>query len=129
MKFLVIDDSSTMRRIVINSLARVGYSSYVEATDGADALTKFDASIDVVISDWNMPTMSGIEFAKALRLRDDGKDVPLLMVTTRASRDDIIAASLAGVSGYILKPFTPEVFKERITKLIEAIGASPETPS
>jgi len=121
MKFLVIDDSSTMRRIVTNSLQRCGYTSFVEATDGADALKKFDETIDFVVSDWNMPTMSGLEFARALRARPEAARVPLLMITTRATKEDILTAAQAGVTGYILKPFTPDVFKEKITALVTAL--------
>ena len=120
MKFLVVDDSATMRRIVVNSLLRIGFNETVEAADGVDALAKFDDSINFVITDWNMPNMSGTEFTKALRLRDDGKDVPVLMVTARSVRDDILVAMEAGVNNYIVKPFTPQVLKEKIDALLPA---------
>ena len=81
MKFLVVDDSATMRRIVINSLQRIGYHDTIEAEDGQDALAKFDSSVSMVITDWNMPNMTGTEFTKVLRSRDDGRHVPILMVT------------------------------------------------
>ena len=120
MKFLVADDSATMRRIVVNSLNRLGYPDCVEAVDGRDALEKFDASIRMVITDWNMPNMSGTELARALRARADGRQVPILMVTARGVREDIMAALEAGVSNYIVKPFTPQVLKEKIDALLEA---------
>lgn len=121
MKFLVVDDSATMRRIVVNSLQRIGFNEYVEAADGVEALQKFDPSIRFVITDWNMPNMSGTELAKALRSRDDsGKTVPVLMVTARSVRDDILVAMEAGVNNYIVKPFTPQVLKEKIDALLPA---------
>ncbi|MEO7363594.1 MAG: response regulator [Gemmatimonadaceae bacterium] len=120
MKFLVVDDSATMRRIVVNSLQRIGFNETVEAADGVDALAKYDGSISFVITDWNMPNMSGTEFTKALRLRPDGKDVPVLMVTARSVRDDILVAMEAGVNNYIVKPFTPQVLKEKIDALLTA---------
>ena len=121
MKFLVVDDSATMRRIVVNSLQRIGFNEYVEAADGVEALMKFDQSIHFVITDWNMPNMSGTELAKALRSRDDaGKTVPVLMVTARSVRDDILVAMEAGVNNYIVKPFTPQVLKEKIDALLPA---------
>lgn len=124
MKFLVIDDSATMRRIVINSLQRIGFTETVEAGDGAEALAAYDASISFVITDWNMPNMSGVDFTRALRARPDGKDVPILMVTTRSVREDIIAAIEAGVNNYIVKPFTPQVLKEKIDQLLTTAGAA-----
>lgn len=120
MKFLVVDDSATMRRIVVNSLQRIGFSDTVEAADGVEALAKFDDSINFVITDWNMPNMSGTEFTKALRLRGNGKDVPVLMVTARSVRDDILVAMEAGVNNYIVKPFTPAVLKEKIDAILPA---------
>jgi two-component system, chemotaxis family, chemotaxis protein CheY len=118
MKFLVVDDSATMRRIVINSLQRIGFTEVVEAGDGREALDQFDASVKFVITDWNMPDMNGIDLARSLRARDDGKNVPILMVTTRSVREDIVAAVEAGVNNYIVKPFTPQVFKEKIDQLL-----------
>ena len=120
MKFLVVDDSATMRRIVINSLQRIGISDIVEAADGADALTKFGPHIGFVITDWNMPNMGGVDLARALRARDDGKTIPILMVTARSVREDIITAMESGVNNYIVKPFTPQILKEKIDALIGA---------
>ena len=123
MRFLVVDDSATMRRIIVNSLQRIGFADCVEAGDGQEAIGKFDASIGFVITDWNMPNMSGIDFARALRARADGRSVPILMVTTRSVRDDIVAAIEAGVSNYIVKPFTPQVLKEKIDAVLSGAGA------
>ena len=118
MKFLVVDDSATMRRIVVNSLSRIGFDQCIEAGDGAEALDSFDGSVDFVITDWNMPNMSGLDFVKSLRARDDGKKVPILMVTTRSVREDIVLAAQAGVNNYIVKPFTPQVLKDKIDQIL-----------
>ena len=123
MKFLVVDDSATMRRIVINALQRIGFSDTVEAGDGQEALAKFDSSIQFVITDWNMPNMSGTEFTKVLRSRPDGANVPVLMVTARSVKEDILTAMEAGVNNYIVKPFTPQVLKEKIDALLPAAAA------
>ena len=123
-KFLVVDDSATMRRIVINSLQRIGISDIVEAADGADALAKFGPQIGFVITDWNMPNMGGVDLARALRARDDGKQIPILMVTARSVREDIITAMESGVNNYIVKPFTPQILKEKIDALVGAAAAS-----
>ena len=124
MKFLVVDDSVTMRRIMINALQRIGYTDAVEADDGAQALARFDASIGFIITDWNMPVMSGLEFARAVRAHPAGQSVPILMVTTRGAREDIVTAVEAGVNNYILKPFTPSVLKEKIDRLLATMGAA-----
>lgn len=118
MKFLVVDDSSTMRRIVVNSLQRIGFGETVEAGDGQEALARFDESVKFVITDWNMPNMTGTELARALRAR--GEQVPILMVTARSVREDIIEAMEAGVNNYIVKPFTPQILKEKIDALLAA---------
>lgn len=123
MKFLVVDDSATMRRIVINSLQRIGYTNTIEAEDGADALAKFDGSVSFVITDWNMPNMSGTEFTKALRSRADGANVPVLMITSRSVRDDILTAMEAGVNNYVVKPFTPGTLKDKIEAILPAAAA------
>ena len=124
MKFLVVDDSATMRRILVNSLQRIGFAECVEAEDGRQALEKFDASIGFVVTDWNMPNMSGLDFARALRATPDGKTVPILMVTTRSVREDIVAAVEAGVNSYIVKPFTPQVLKEKIDQILAGAGSA-----
>src|SRR5580658_5031868 len=119
MRFLVVDDSVTMRRIILNTLQGIGITDVVEAGDGQQALERFHPGIGFVITDWNMPVMGGVEFARQLRARPDGQTVPILMVTTRSSREDIIAAVEAGVNNYILKPFTPQVLKEKIDLLLQ----------
>lgn len=124
MKFLIIDDSATMRRIVVNSLQRIGVTDVVEASDGREALNKFDSSIGFIITDWNMPNMAGVDFARAIRARDDGKSVPILMMTTRSLREDIITALESGVNNYVVKPFTPQVLKEKIDALLTAGAAA-----
>jgi two-component system, chemotaxis family, chemotaxis protein CheY len=118
MKFLVVDDSATMRRIVVNSLKRIGFEICVEAEDGREALDTFDGSIDFVITDWNMPNMGGLDFVKALRGTADGASVPILMVTTRSVREDIVQAAQAGVNNYVVKPFTPQVLREKIDAVL-----------
>lgn len=110
-----------MRRILINSLERIGYTSCVEAGDGVEALAKYDASIQFVITDWNMPTMSGVEFARKLRERSN---VPILMVATRNVREDIMQAIEAGVNNYVVKPFTPQVLKEKIDSVVAGMATA-----
>lgn len=124
MKFLVVDDSATMRRILVNSLQRIGYADCVEAADGQEAVSRFDSSIRFVITDWNMPNMSGLELARALRATPDGKSVPILMVTTRSVKEDIMAAIEAGVNNYIVKPFTPQLLKEKIESVLHGQPAA-----
>src|SRR5580692_13126728 len=124
MKFLIIDDSATMRRIVVNSLQRIGVTDVLEAGDGREALNKFDSSVGFIITDWNMPNMAGVDFARAIRARDDGKSVPILMMTTRSLREDIITALESGVNNYVVKPFTPQVLKEKIDALLTAGAAA-----
>ena len=122
MRFLIVDDSATMRRIIVNSLQRIGFTEYVEAADGEEALARFDNTIACIISDWNMPNMSGIDFVRELRARPDGTQVPIIMVTTRSVREDIIDAAQAGVNNYIVKPFTPQVLRDKIEHVMSASG-------
>jgi len=120
MKFLVVDDSPTMRRIVANSLQTLGVNSIVEAEDGKDAITKLDAeTFDFIITDWNMPNMNGLELTKFIR-NDVGKygEIPILMVTTRGLKQDVIEALQAKVNNYVIKPFTPPVLKEKIDAVL-----------
>jgi two-component system, chemotaxis family, chemotaxis protein CheY len=124
MKFLVVDDSATMRRIVVNSLKRIGFDDCIEAGDGTEALDAFDPTVEFVITDWNMPNMGGLDFVRALRARADGADVPILMVTTRSVREDIVQAAQAGVNNYVVKPFTPQVLKEKIDQVFAAVGTA-----
>lgn len=124
MKCLVVDDSATMRRIVVNALKSIGYDNVVEAADGSDALQKCDASIELVITDWNMPVMGGLELVKGLRTNPAHARTPVLMVTTRSVKEDILQAVEAGVSSYILKPFTPQVLKEKIDHVLSVTPGS-----
>jgi len=124
MKCLVVDDSATMRRIVVNALKSIGYSDVVEAGDGGEALGVCDASIELVITDWNMPVMGGLEFVKRLRSDAQHAKTPILMVTTRSVKEDIMQAVEAGVSSYILKPFTPQVLKEKLDQILSPSGSA-----
>ncbi|MDP4173459.1 MAG: response regulator [Bacteroidota bacterium] len=120
LKFLVVDDSVTMRRIVANSLKNLGYDNIIEAVDGKDALAKLaaDPAINFVITDWNMPVFTGLELTKSLRSDEKYAKIPILMVTTRGVKEDIIEALQAKVSNYIIKPFTPQVLKEKIDQIL-----------
>jgi two-component system chemotaxis response regulator CheY len=122
MKLLLVDDSATMRRILVNALKSLGYHDLVEAGDGKEALEKFTPDIGMVITDWNMPVMGGLDFVRAVRADASKSHLPVLMVTTRSAESDILEAASAGVSGYILKPFTPPVLKEKIDQLLAAAG-------
>ncbi len=119
MKFLVVDDSPTMRRIVINALHSFGYNDVAEASDGQDALAiLYTEKIDFVITDWNMPNMNGLELTKAIRNDATFGNLPVLMVTTRGIKEDIVQALQAKVNNYIVKPFTPAVLKEKIQAIV-----------
>ena len=121
-KILVVDDFATMRKVIRNLLKQVGYENIVEAEDGVLALRVLKSQkIDFVISDWNMPNMTGLELLKAVRADEDLKTTPFLMVTAEALQDNVIAAVKAGVSNYIVKPFTAEVLNDKITKILEKI--------
>ena len=125
MKFLVVDDFSTMRRIVRNLLKELGYTNVDEAEDGAVGLQKLQGGgFDFVVTDWNMPNMTGIDLLRAIRAEESLKGMPVLMVTAENNRDQIIAAAQAGVNGYIVKPFTAVTLKEKLTKIFERIAAS-----
>ncbi|MBK6486373.1 MAG: response regulator [Gemmatimonadetes bacterium] len=124
MKILVVDDSATMRRILVNSLQRIGYGECVEASDGREAVEKLDASVQFIITDWNMPNMSGLELTRVLRAHPEWKAIPILMVSTRSVKEDIMTAIQAGVNNYIVKPFTPQVLKEKIDAVISGAVAA-----
>jgi two-component system chemotaxis response regulator CheY len=118
MRFLVIDDSVTMRRIISNILARLGYPEVVQAANGREALDRVATeSIDIVVTDWYMPEMNGLDFVKALRAAPATKHIPIVVVTANAASDDIQHALELGVNGYILKPFTAETMREKIGTL------------
>lgn len=119
LKILAVDDSATMRRIIVNTLKRAEFEDVIEATDGKDALAKLASeNINFIITDWNMPEMDGLALVKAVRSDPAMKDIPILMVTTRSVKDDIIEAMKAGVNNYIVKPFTPQTLKEKIDKIL-----------
>lgn len=122
-KFLVVDDFSTMRRIVRNLLKELGYSNVDEAEDGAMALSKLkNENFDFVISDWNMPNMDGLELLKTIRGNSAMASLPVLMVTAEAKKENIIAAAQAGASGYVVKPFTAATLEEKLGKIFEKLG-------
>jgi two-component system, chemotaxis family, chemotaxis protein CheY len=119
MKFLVVDDSSTMRRIIINALTGAGYSDILEAGDGMEGLSALEKNPDVgiILTDWNMPNMNGLDFLQ--KVRETNKDVPIVMITTEAEKQNVVTAIKAGANNYIVKPFTPEVLKEKIQPLLK----------
>lgn len=119
MKCLVVDDSLTMRRIVVHTLKTIGVGEIVEASNGVEALERCDDSVDLVITDWNMPVMGGLDFVRELRAAPTTARIPVLMVTTRSSPDDILKAAQAGVNGYILKPFTPQKLQDKVNQIME----------
>ncbi len=120
-KFLVVDDFSTMRRIVRNLLKELGFVNVQEAEDGVDALNKLRGEqFDFVVSDWNMPNMTGIELLRAIRADATLKHLPVLMVTAEAKKENIIEAAQAGASGYVVKPFTAATLDEKLKKIFAA---------
>jgi two-component system, chemotaxis family, chemotaxis protein CheY len=123
MKILVVDDFSTMRRIIKNLLGDLGFNNMVEADDGLTALPILKAGgIDFLVTDWNMPGMQGIELLKVVRADEKLSKMPVLMVTAEQKREQIIEAAQAGVNGYIVKPFTAATLKEKIDKIFERVG-------
>ncbi|WP_319779156.1 chemotaxis response regulator CheY [Maridesulfovibrio sp.] len=121
MKVLVVDDFATMRRIIKNILRQIGFTNIVEADDGTTAwetLNK-DDSIQFIVSDWNMPQMTGIELLRKVRASEEFADIPFLMVTAEAQQENIIEAVQAKVSNYIVKPFTPDTLGQKINKIFE----------
>ena len=122
MKILIVDDFSTMRRIIKNLLRDLGFTNTDEADDGNTALPMLKSvKYDFLVTDWNMPGMSGFDLLKAVRADENLKTLPVLMVTAEAKRDQIVAAAQAGVNGYVVKPFTAAVLKDKIEKIFERI--------
>ncbi|MCK9363683.1 MAG: response regulator [Syntrophales bacterium] len=122
-KILVVDDFATMRKVVKNLLKQAGFENVVEAEDGVAAMRVLKSQrIDFIVSDWNMPNMTGIELLKAVRADQDLASTPFLMVTAEALQDNVVAAVKAGVSNYIVKPFTAEVLNEKIMKIMEKMN-------
>ncbi|MGK3142102.1 chemotaxis response regulator CheY [Pantoea sp. C2G6] len=123
MRFLVVDDFNTMRRIVRNLLKELGFNNVEEAEDGVDALAKLKAGgFDFVISDWNMPNMDGLQLLQTIRADAAMNSLPVLMVTAEAKKENIIAAAQAGASGYVVKPFTAATLEEKLGKIFEKLG-------
>ena len=121
LKFLVVDDFSTMRRIIKNLLHDLGYSNVTEADDGKTALPMLQAgNFDFLITDWNMPGMPGLDLLKAVRADAKLAKMPVMMLTAEAKREQIIEAAQAGVNGYVIKPFTAETLKEKLAKILGA---------
>ena len=128
LKFLVVDDFSTMRRIVRNLLKELGFNDVDEAEDGVVALQKLQTgNFDFVISDWNMPNMTGIELLRAIRANPALKHLPVLMVTAEAKKENIIEAAQAKANGYIVKPFTAVTLDEKLNKILESAQAGAAT--
>ena len=124
MKILIVDDFSTMRRIIKNLLRDLGFTNTQEADDGNTALPMLqNGSFDFVVTDWNMPGMQGIDLLKAIRADDRLKHLPVLMVTAESKREQIIEAAQAGVNGYVVKPFTAVTLEEKINKIFERVAA------
>ena len=125
MKILIVDDFSTMRRIVKNLLNDLGYTNTTEADDGKTAWPLLQAGgFDFVVTDWNMPGMTGIDLLKAIRGDAALAKIPVLMVTAEAKREQIIEAAQAGVNGYVIKPFTAATLEDKLTKVFERLGAA-----
>lgn len=116
MKLLVVDDSSTMRRIIKNTLQRLGYEDILEAENGIEAWQLLDTTEDIkiLITDWNMPEMNGLDLVKKVRADSRYGEIPIIMVTTEGGKAEVITALKAGVNNYIVKPFTPQVLKEKL---------------
>ena len=123
-RFLIVDDFSTMRRIVRNLLKEIGYHNAEEAEDGAVALSMLKATkYDFVVSDINMPNMNGFELLKNIRAEESLKTIPVLMVTAEAKKEDIVKAAQNGASGYIVKPFTKATLEEKVQKILQKVAA------
>ena len=121
MKLLVVDDSSTMRRIIKNTLSRLGYKDLLEAEHGVEAWDIMDTegeSIKILVTDWNMPEMNGLELVQKVRADDRFQEIPIIMVTTEGGKAEVITALRAGVNNYIVKPFTPQVLKEKLEAVL-----------
>jgi len=120
MKILVVDDFSAMRRILKNVLGQIGLTNIIEADDGTTALDVLkDNKVDLIVSDWTMPKMSGLDLLKTVRSNESTKDTPFLMVTASSQKDDVLEAVQAGVSNYIVKPFTADTVKEKLARIFK----------
>ncbi len=118
-KIMIIDDSSTTRKVISNILRQIGHNNLLEAENGIDALAKLAQNkVDLILCDWNMPNMNGLQFVKSLRKMKTYGNIPILMVTTNAAKEEIIQALQAGASDYVAKPFTPQIIQQKIGKLL-----------
>jgi len=124
LKLLVVDDSSTMRRIIKNTLSRLGYEDVLEGEDGVQGWTALNENPDIgmLITDWNMPEMNGLELVRKVRADGRFNDLPIIMVTTEGGKAEVITALKAGVNNYIVKPFTPQVLKEKLAVVLGTEG-------
>ncbi len=119
-KVLFVEDSPTMRRIIMNALQNIGFSDIIEAENGVDALEKINGyNVDLILTDWNMPEMNGEELVTKLRNSQNYKSTPIVMITTRGMKEDVMAVVKLGVNGYIVKPFTPEVLKHKLDTILD----------
>jgi two-component system chemotaxis response regulator CheY len=119
MRFLVVDDSASMRRIVTNCLKHLGYDDVVEVENGLGAFEELlKGGVDVVVTDWNMPEMDGLTLVRKMRSDEKFRDIPVIMVTAESVKEDVIAAINAGVNNYVVRPFTPRVFREKLNKVL-----------
>lgn len=116
---LVVDDSPTMRRIIKNTLDRIGFTQSIEAENGKQAIEMLGNNpVELLLTDWNMPVMNGLELVGEVRKMDKFKKLPILMITTRGMKEDVVQAVHAGVNNYVVKPFTPEILEEKIGKVL-----------
>jgi two-component system chemotaxis response regulator CheY len=122
MKCLVVDDSAITRRILIRSLREIGITDVLEASDGLQALALASPDLDIVITDWNMPGLTGVELLRRLRAKPELATIPVLLVTARNGRDNIVEAANAGVTDYLVKPFTPEVLRVKLAEILGDAG-------
>jgi two-component system chemotaxis response regulator CheY len=122
MKGLVIDDSAITRRIIINSLRTIGFTEILEACDGTQALQLCTPDVDVVLTDWNMPGMEGVEVVRNLRSMPELSAIPILLITSRSAKEDVVEAINAGIDGYVVKPFTPDVLQNKIQEALASRG-------
>ena len=117
---LFVEDSPTMRRIIANSLKRLGYTDIIEAEHGVDALEKIEGkTIDLLVTDWNMPEMNGADLVKNIRAMPEYETLPIVMITTRGMKDDVMTAMKLGVNGYVIKPFTPEILRTKLEAILK----------
>jgi len=122
---LIIDDSGVMRKVLKHHLSGIGYSNFVEAVDGAEGLKKLsEQKVDLIFCDWNMPEMNGLQFIQAVKSKETYQNIPLIMVTTISTQDEVVAALEAGARTYITKPFTKDDLKAKIDSVLEAGSSS-----